>query len=102
MKKRYLSRVLSLLLVLTMLAGFLIPAGAAGTESGTQGLEFEKTENVGSEMLAETAEGEEKEDAATHGQRRCPCIHRSGQGSCDGALRHGGHHRQHGRGLLPQ
>lgn len=66
MKKRYLSRVLSLLLVLTMLAGFLIPAGAAGTESGTQGLEFEKTENVGSEMLAETAEGEEKEDAATH------------------------------------
>ena len=38
MKKRYLSRVLSLLLVLTMLAGFLIPAGAAGTESGTQGL----------------------------------------------------------------
>ena len=66
MKKRYLSRVLSLLLVLTMLAGFLIPAGAAGTESGTQGLEFEKTENVGSEMLTETAEGEEKEDAATH------------------------------------
>lgn len=66
MKKRYLSRVLSLLLVLTMLAGFLIPVGAAGTESGTQGLEFEKTENVGSEMLAETAEGEEKEDAATH------------------------------------
>ena len=66
MKKRYLSRVLSLLLVLTMLAGFLIPAGAAGTESGTQGLEFEKTENASSEMLAETAEGEEKEDAATH------------------------------------
>ena len=55
MKKRT-ERVLSLLLVLAMLAGFMIPAGAAGTESGTQRLDFERTENDSSERLTDTAE----------------------------------------------
>ena len=55
MKKRT-ERVLSLLLVLAMLAGFMIPAAAAGTESGTQRLDFERTDNAGSERLTDNAE----------------------------------------------
>lgn len=47
---------LSLLLVLAMLAGFMIPAAAAGTESGTQRLDFERTDNAGSERLTDNAE----------------------------------------------
>lgn len=64
MKKHLSSRLLSLFLVVVLCAGFVVPAGAAGTQTGdSQKLTFEKTEETVAPKLGASMDTSSEDDS---------------------------------------